>query len=130
LPKDSELVFPRGYRELSNTFRELRKKAAARLQNPRLRSISLTTFRHWGATMTHHYTRDILLVQKLLGHKHIENTMKYTQLVTFKDDEFEVSTATTVEEAKKTLAVGFEYVTEKNGIMLFRRPKRFAATVG
>jgi hypothetical protein len=56
--------------------------------------------------------------------------MKYTQLVTFKDDEFEVSTATTVEEAKKTLAVGFEYVTEKNGIMLFRRPKRFAATVG
>ena len=56
--------------------------------------------------------------------------MKYTQLVTFKDDEFEVATATTVEEAKKTLAVGFEYVTEKNGIMLFRRPKRFAVTVG
>jgi integrase len=130
LPKDSELVFTRGYRELSNTFRELRKKAATRLQNPRLRSISFTTFRHWGTTMTYHYTRDILLVQKLLGHKHIENTMKYTQLVTFKDDEFEVTTATTVEEAKKTLAVGFEYVTDKNGIMLFRRPKRLGATVG
>ncbi|MCJ7425021.1 hypothetical protein MUP01_12255 [Candidatus Bathyarchaeota archaeon] len=100
------------------------------MQNPRLRSIFLTTFRHWGATMTYHCTRDILLVQKLLGHKHIENTMKYTQLVTFKDHEFEVATATTVEEAKKTLAVGFEYVTEKNGIMLFRRPKRLGVTVG
>lgn len=56
LPKDSELVFTRGYRELSNTFRELGKKAAVRLQNPRLRSISFTTFRHWGTTMTYHYT--------------------------------------------------------------------------
>ena len=52
--------------------------------------------------------------------------MKYTQLVHFKDDEFEVVTATTVEEAKELLAVGFDYVTEKNGIMLFRRPKRFS----
>jgi len=56
--------------------------------------------------------------------------MKYTQPVTFKDDEFDVATATAVEEAKKTLAVGFEYATEKNGIMLFRRPKRLGATVG
>jgi integrase len=130
LSKGSELVFPRGYRELFNTFRELGRKAAVRLQSPRLRSISLTTFRHWGATMTYYYIRDILLVQRLLGHKHIENTMKYTQLVTFRDDEFDVATATTVEEAKKTLAVGFEYVTEKNGMMLFGRPKRFAVTVG
>jgi hypothetical protein len=34
-----------------------------------------------------------------------------------------------VEEAKKVLSVGFEYVTEKTGIMLFRRPKRFSAHV-
>ncbi len=39
--------------------------------------------------------------------------------------EFEVATATTIEEAKELLAVGFDYVTEKNDIMLFRRPKRF-----
>jgi hypothetical protein len=38
---------------------------------------------------------------------------------------FEVTTATTVEEAKQILSAGFDYVTEKNGIMLFRRPKRF-----
>jgi hypothetical protein len=47
-------------------------------------------------------------------------------VVHFKDSEFEVTTATTVEEAKQVLTAGFDYVTEKNGIMLFRRPKRFS----
>ena len=75
--------------------------------------------------MTYHQTRNILLVKKLLGHKKIENTMKYTQLIQFKDSEYEVTTATTVEEAKKILESGFNYITEKHGIMLFRRPKRF-----
>ena len=46
-----------------------------------------------------------------------------------KIDQFEVATVTTVEEARKVLSVGFEYVTEKTGIMLFRRPKRFSAYV-
>lgn len=77
--------------------------------------------------MTYHYTRDILLVQKLLGHKYIQNTLKYTQLVQFKDDEFDVATATNVEEAKQVLTAGFNYVTEKDGIMLFRKPKRFSS---
>jgi hypothetical protein len=52
--------------------------------------------------------------------------MKYIGMTHFKDDEFEVTTATTVDEAKQVLSVGFDYVTEKNGIMLFRRPKRFS----
>ena len=95
------------------------------MQNPRLLKISFSTFRHWGATMTYHYTKNILLVKKLLGHKKIENTMKYTQLVHFKNDEFEVATATNIEEAKKLVEVGFDYITEKNDIMFFRRPKRF-----
>ena len=43
----------------------------------------------------------------------------------FKTDEYEVTTATTVEEAKTVLGAGFDYVTEKHGIMLFRRPNRF-----
>lgn len=55
--------------------------------------------------------------------------MKYTQLVHFKDDEFDVATATTVEEAKVLLGAGFDYITEKKDIMLFRRPKRFTANI-
>jgi site-specific recombinase XerC len=78
--------------------------------------------------MTYHYTRDILPVKKLLGHKNIQSTMKYTRLIQFKENEYDVATAITVEEAKQLLKAGFDYVTEKNGIMPFRRPKRFGST--
>ena len=80
--------------------------------------------------MIAHYTNgNMLTIKKLLGHKRIENSMKYVGMITFKDDQFEVTTATTVEEAKQVLSAGFDYVTEKNGIMLFRRPKRFSKYV-
>ena len=76
--------------------------------------------------MTAQYTNgNVLTVKKLLGHKQIRNTMKYIGMRHFKDDEFDIATATTVDEAKTVLAAGCDYVTEKNGIMLFRKPKRF-----
>ena len=106
-------------------FKRVRKRVAQNMQNPRILKITLTTFRHFGVTWTYFHTRNILLVMKLLGHKIITNTLKYTQLIQFKDDEYEVTCATTVEEAKTVSAAGFECVTEKNGIMLFRKPKRF-----
>lgn len=78
--------------------------------------------------MVAHYTHgNVLIVQKLLGHKSIQNTMKYIHMIHFKDDEFDVEAATNVEEAKQLLSAGFNYVLEKNNIMLFRRPKRFSA---
>ena len=80
--------------------------------------------------MIAHYTNgNVLTVKRLLGHKRIENTMKYIGLIHFKDSQFEVTTASTIEEAKQVLTAGFDYVAEKNGIMLFRRPKRFSKYV-
>jgi len=126
VPRTSERIFPTTYDSIYPMFSRLRKRVATTLQNPRIRAISFNTFRHWGATMTYHFTRDILLVKKLLRHKRIENTMKYTKLIQFKQDDFEVATATTVEEDQELLKVGFEYVTERNGVKLYRRPKAFA----
>lgn len=80
--------------------------------------------------MIAHYTNgNALTVKKLLGHKRVENSMKYIGMINFKDDDFEVTTATTVEEAKQVLTAGFDHVTKKNGKMLFRRPKRFSKYV-
>jgi integrase len=78
LPKDSELIFPTTYKNMVLCVYIVRRKVAQIQQNPRILKISLGTFRHWGATMVYHQTRDILLVKKLLGHKKIENAMKYT----------------------------------------------------
>jgi hypothetical protein len=90
-------------------------------------SIKLRSFRRWGGTMLAHYTNgNVLKVKEKPGHKSILSTMKYTRMIHFEDNEFEAATATTVEEAKHILSAGFDYVTEKRGIMLFRRPKRFS----
>jgi hypothetical protein len=69
-------------------------------------------------------TKDILYVMKQLGHKKLETTLIYTQLVNFNDnDEFYCATAKDVNEARKLIECGFEYVTEFNGVMLFRKRK-------
>ncbi len=60
---------------------------------------------------------------KLLGHKSINNTLLYTQLVTFKDDDFTARVAHTEQEACQLIETGFEYVCDFNGDKLFRKRK-------
>lgn len=130
LSKTNERVFPCKYHNIFSSYSRMRKKTAKVQGNPRLLKIELRTFRHWGGTMLAHYSNgNVLLVKKMLGHKRIENTMKYIGMIDFKDNEFEVTAATTVEEAKKALSTGFNFEIEKDGIMLFRRPKRFSKYV-
>lgn len=73
--------------------------------------------------MEYHKTRDILHVMNLLGHRNIESTLVYTQLVSFESDNYHSAVANTVEEARKLLEQGFEYVCQKDDIMLFRKRK-------
>jgi hypothetical protein len=74
--------------------------------------------------MLYYRTKDILLVKQQLGHKKLETTLIYTQLVSFNDEsEFHSATAKTVEEAKLLIEQGFEYVTEMDGVKLFRKRK-------
>ena len=128
LPRKSKLVFAAKYQNIYRVYQNVRKRAAEKLQNPRLRKIAFTTFRHWGATMLAHYTHgNVIAVQKALGHKRIKNTIKYIHMIHFKDDEFEVATATTVEEVKELAGAGFEKVDEMQGFHIYRRPKRFGS---
>lgn len=127
LPRDNDRIFNASYRQMRESFEKVRRKQTMNLQNPRLKSITLTTFRHFGATMLYAQTQNILLIKKLLGHKNINSTMKYVQLVPFKDNEFDTATAIEIEDAKKLVGAGFEFVTDINGIKLFRKPKRFCA---
>jgi len=126
LPKTSERIFPTTYENMFKCYSQVRKRTAELQHNPRLLAVQFRSFRHWGGSMIAHYTNgNVLTVKKLLGHKRIENTMKYISMIHFKDDQFEVTTATTIEEAKQVLSAGFDYITQKDSIMLFRRPKRF-----
>jgi len=104
-------------------FTAQRKKIARKLKNPRLMRIHFHTFRHWKATMEYHKTKDILHVKQLLGHKNINNTMLYTQLIHFEGDEYHVKVAKTLEEVKELLATGFEYVKDHDSFSVFRKRK-------
>ena len=73
--------------------------------------------------MEYHKTKDILYVMKLLGHKNINNTLVYTQLVDFSEEEYVTKVAWTLGEACKLVEAGFEYVCEIEGAKIFRKRK-------
>jgi len=123
LPKEDEKIFTGSLMVFRRTYRKFRKRLAHKLQNPRLNKISFHTFRHWKATTEYNRTKDILYVKELLGHRDIKTTLIYTQLVNFKSNEFICRKAMTVEEAKKLIEEGFEYVCEIEGVQLFKKRK-------
>ncbi|MEM3564902.1 MAG: hypothetical protein QXR19_16865, partial [Candidatus Jordarchaeaceae archaeon] len=71
--------------------------------NTKFLQMHLHTFRHWKATMEYAKTKDILHVMRLLGHKRIQNTLIYTQLIDFREEEYVSKVARTVEEACKLI---------------------------
>jgi hypothetical protein len=78
--------------------------------------------------LEYHKTRDILHVQQLLGHRDLRNTLIYINLekAIFQnaDEEYPVKVVEDLQEACKLLEVGFEYVTDLNGVKLFRKRKQ------
>ena len=102
---------------------KFRNSLADKLKDPSIRQIRLYDLRHYFGTMTYHRTKDILYVKQQMGHKKLETVMLYAQLVDFEDDEFYSATAKTIDEAKALIEQGFEYVTEIDGIKLFRKRK-------
>ena len=109
---------------MGEAWRKKRDKLAETLQEPQLRAIPLRNLRHYHATMLYDRTKDILLVKQRLGHKKIETTMLYTQLITFSEnEEYTCKTANNITEATKLIEIGFEYIAEKDGAMIFRKRK-------
>ena len=105
-------------------FRHYRNVTADKLQDSSIKSIRLYDLRHYFATMTYHKTRDILFTKQQMGHRKIETTLIYTQLLQFdKDDNYTCKVDQNVEQATDLIENGFEYVTEMDGIKLFRKRK-------
>jgi hypothetical protein len=73
--------------------------------------------------MEYHKTRDILHVMQILGHRSITNTLKYTQLINFKDDEYATKVAHSEQELCQLLEAGYEYVYDYNENKILRKHK-------
>jgi integrase len=125
LPKKSDKLFHGSLRHFRRGFRKQRKRISAKLQNPRINAISFHTLRHWKATMEYHKTKDILHVKQVLGHKSINSTLMYTQLVNFREEDYHVKVASNVTKACELVKAGFQYVTGEytDGGKIFKKPK-------
>ena len=87
-------------------------------KNPRLKRITFHIFKHWKGTMEYHRTKDILHVQQVLGHKDIQNTLRYITLADelFKGQQEYVSkVAKNVKDACVLVDAGFEYSARSLG---------------
>jgi integrase len=110
-------------RTYQRTFEEQRRRAASKLQNPRISAITFRTLRHFRASTLYHRTKDILLVKMQLGHKSLTSTLVYTHLISFKDDDYVCKVATTREERGKLIENGFTFVAKEGEEWYFRKRK-------
>jgi len=115
------------FKGTSDTYTRLfirhRNVLAKKLKEPTLQTIRLYDFRHYFATMLYHKTKDILFVNKQMGHKRIETTLIYTQLLDLNEDEWTCKGATTKEEIIQLAEQGFTKFDEIDGIHLYRKRK-------
>jgi integrase len=113
-------------RKIKEKWRLYRKRAYDKFKDLELLKIRLYDLRHWYATTTYMKTRDIFYVKYVLGHRNINNTLIYVHLANgllSYSEEYHSATAKTIEEARKIIESGFEYVTEVDGVKLFRKRK-------
>jgi integrase/predicted RNA-binding Zn-ribbon protein involved in translation (DUF1610 family) len=127
LPKKDQRIFGPtvNLANFRTGFMRKRKRIALTLANPRINKITFHTFRHWGATMLFAKTKNILYVKQQLGHRCIENTMIYTQLINFESDEWHVAHAKSLAEEDKLVQAGFEFVRydQRESVAIYRKRK-------
>jgi integrase len=107
----------------AHAYVRMRNNLANKINDQSLKGIRLYDFRHYFATMLYAKTRDILYVKQQMGHKNVETTLIYTQLLNIHDQEWTCKTATNVKEATQLIENGFEYIMEQDGLKLFRKRK-------
>jgi integrase len=111
---------------LRDRWNSVRKRAYLNFRDPELLKIRLYDLRHWFATSEYIKTRDLLHVKYLMGHRYIESTIVYVHLaqgLINTSDDYVCKVAKNINEAMQLVEQGFEYVTEMDGVKLFKKRK-------
>ena len=130
LPRKNKRIFASNYKSLYSSFLALRKNTAERFQNPALLNISFKSFRHWGGSMIAEKSNgNPLVIMRMLRHKSFKSSLRYIHTIAFKDEDYEVTSATTAEEILALGKAGWQKYDEAvfNGVHMcfYRKPKRF-----
>ncbi len=132
LPRTSKRIFPMNYKCAYTCLKDLRRKAAAKFQNPALLQITFKSFRHWGGSMLAYVTNgNVPVIAKILRHKSWKSTQKYVHAIAFKEEDYNVTVATTPEEIQALGQAGWTKYDELNvagtPMHFYRKPKRFGS---
>jgi integrase len=119
----NEKLFTQKSEYYSKSFRYVRNKISKKLEDPSIKTIRLYDLRHFFATKLYHQTKDILFVKAQMGHRKINTTLRYTQLIELKEDSFTVKVASTIDEFTSFLESGFEYITDYGESKVLRKRK-------
>ena len=131
LPRKAERIFPTDYRSLAVSFSCMRRRIAARTNNPALLRISFKSFRHWGGSMLAFVTNgNVPEIAKVLRHKSWASTQKYVHTITnLREDDYETTAVSTLDEVLRLGKDGWSKYDEVvfNGVIYhcYRKPKRF-----
>jgi integrase len=118
-------LFP-GARAMHVMWDRQRHRAYLNFRDPESLKIRLYDLRPWFATSEYLKKCDIFHVKYLLGHRDIKSTLIYmhvAQALVNNSEEYISRVARTIDEALKLIDAGFEYVTEMDGVKLFRKRK-------
>jgi integrase len=128
LPHISNRVFNCSYNSMLSVFVKVRRRLAAKIQNPAINRIELRSYRHWAGTKIAELSNgNPITVMKMLGIRNVTNAMKYVDIwkLSFKSEtDYEYLEVTTPEELKIALVGGYTHEIDKFGASWFRRPKR------
>lgn len=74
-----------------------------------------------------HEIKDILFVQRRLGHRSLKNTLRYIQLAEtyfgVEDDEYITKVAENIEQSIPLIEAGYVEAADLNGVKIFKIPK-------
>jgi site-specific recombinase XerD len=124
--KSEDLLFNMSSKKYGESYRCMRNRLAAKMQDVTVKTIRLYDLRHYYVTKQLHRCQNAETVRQIVGHKNLNTTQKYMHLLAGTSGEWIVEGTTDKERAKQLLAEYFTYqLTSPDGYMLFMKPKNF-----
>ena len=122
--KSEDYLFAGKAERYGEHYRRMRNRLAEKLKDESIKSIRLYDLRHYYITKQLRKIQNCEIVRQIVGHKRLDTTQKYFNLLANTNGEWIVEGTTDKERAKQLLTADFTYqLTTPDGTMIFKKPK-------
>ena len=118
-----EYPFPKSV-YIGQVWMETRNRAIKKFCMPELKNVQLRNLRNYSGAQFYYKTKDPIATQRHFRHKKYDTTDHYLRgMITDGEEEFTCKTAKTIAEATALIEAGFQYITEMEGLKIFKKRK-------